>query len=31
VGRYEQSHFWSLLLNEYDTHLKEHGILYPTV
>lgn len=31
VDRYEQSHFWSLLLNEYQLHLKEHGIVSETI
>ena len=27
VDRYEQTHFWSLLLQEYQMHLKNHDIL----
>lgn len=26
VDRYEQTHFWSLLLQEYKEHLKQHGL-----
>ncbi|MDB4902493.1 MAG: glycosyl transferase group 1 [Mucilaginibacter sp.] len=29
IDRYEQSDFWFLLLDEYHTHLKEHGFLLP--
>jgi glycosyltransferase involved in cell wall biosynthesis len=27
LDRYEQKHFWTLLLNEYNEQLKSHGIV----